>query len=62
MTLVIANAAMIYIARNSPSDVFLRKDVKICSKCTGEHPCRRAMSIKSLCNFIEIALGMGVPQ
>ena len=65
MTLVIANAAMIYIARNSPSDVFLRKDVlKICSKCTGEHPCRSGggISIKSLCNFIEIALGMGVPQ
>ena len=60
MTLVIANAAMIYITRNSPSDVFLRKDVlKICSKYTGEHPCRSAISIKSLCNFIEIALRHG---
>ena len=60
MTLVIANAAMIYIARNSPSDVFLRKDVlKICSKCTGEHPCRSAISIKSLCNFTQITLLQG---
>ena len=26
------------------------------SKFTGEHPCRSVISIKSLCNFIEIAL------
>ena len=33
-----------------------RKSVlKICSKFTGKHPCRRAISIKLLCNFIEIA-------
>ena len=37
--------------------MFLGKGVlKICSKFTGEHPCRNAISIKLLCNFIEIAL------
>ena len=45
------------MARSSRPDVFLRKGVpKICSKFTGEHPCRSAISIKLLCNFIEIAL------
>ena len=35
--------------------MFLGKDVlKVCSKFTGEHPCRSAISIKLLCNFIEI--------
>ena len=28
-------------------------------KLTGEHPCRSAISIKLLCNFIEIALWHG---
>ena len=31
----------------------------ICSKFTEEHPCRSAISIKLLCNFIEIALRHG---
>ena len=32
--------------------MFLRKSVlKICSKFTGEHPCRSAILIKLLCNF-----------
>ena len=32
--------------RSRPSDVFLGKGVlKICSKFTGEHPCRSATSI-----------------
>ena len=36
--------------------MFLGKGVpKICSKFTGEHPCRSAISVKLLCNFIEIA-------
>ena len=39
-----------------PLDVFLAKGVlKICSKFTGEHTCRKAISIKSQSNFIEIA-------
>ena len=34
--------------------VFLGKGVrKICGKFTGEHPCRRATSIKLLCIFSE---------
>ena len=41
-------------------EVFLGKGVlKICSKFTGEHPYRSAISIKLLCNFIEIALRHG---
>ena len=33
--------------RSSPSELFLGKGVlKICSKFTGEHPCRSAISIK----------------
>ena len=43
--------------RSSPSEVLLRKRVlKICSKFTGQHPRRSVISIKLLCNFIEIAL------
>ena len=42
-------------------DVFLEKGaLKICSKLTGEQPCRSAISIKLLCNFIEIALWHGL--
>ena len=48
------------IARGCHPEVFLRKGVmKICSKFTGEHPCRSVISIKLLCNFIEIALRHG---
>ena len=40
--------------------MFLGKGVlKICSKFTGEHPCRGAISVKLLCNFNEIALRHG---
>ena len=43
--------------RSSLTEVFLGKGVlKICSKFTGEHPCRSAILIKLLCNFIEITL------
>ena len=60
--------------KNSPSEVFLRKGVlKTCSKFTGEHQCRSAISIKLQSkatllkstllkiqsNFIEIALRHG---
>ena len=35
--------------------MFLGKGIlKICSKFTGEYPCQSAISIKLLCNFIEI--------
>ena len=40
--------------------MFWEKSVlKILSKFTGEHPCRRVISIKLLCNFIEITLYHG---
>ena len=46
--------------RSSRPEVFLRKSVlKICSKFTGEHPCRSAISIKLLCNSIEMARRYG---
>ena len=46
--------------RCSPPEVFLGKRVlKICSKFTGEHSCRSAISIKLQSNFIEIALRHG---
>ena len=45
------------IFRYSLPEVFLVKGVvKIRSKFTGEYPCRSAVSIKLLCNFIQIAL------
>ena len=40
--------------------MFLRKSVlKICSKFRGEQPCPSVISIKLLCNFIEITLQRG---
>ena len=44
-------------SRNSQSEVFLWKSVlKIRSKFTGENPCRSAISMKLLYNFIVITL------
>ena len=46
--------------RSCPPEVFLGKSVlKLCSKFTGEHPCRRMISIKLQSNFIEITLQHG---
>ena len=46
--------------RSSRQKVFSVKGVlKICSKFTGEHPCRSVISIKLLSNFIEITLQYG---
>ena len=46
-----------YYYRSSHPEVFLGKGVlKICSKFTGEHPCRSLISIKLQSNFIEITL------
>ena len=46
--------------RGSRPKVFLVKGVpKICSKFTGESPCRSVISIKLLCIFIEITLQYG---
>ena len=50
----------LYNIRSSHSEVFLRKGVrKICSKLTGEHPYRSAVSMKLQSKFIEIALRHG---
>ena len=46
--------------RSNRPEVFLKKGIlKICSKFTGEHPYRSVISIKLLCNVIEIALPDG---
>ena len=46
--------------RSSCSEVLLVKGVlKICSKFTGEGPCRSVISVKLLCNSIETALRHG---
>ena len=46
--------------RGSRPEVFLIKGaLKICSKFTGESPCRSVISIKLLCNFNEIAFRHG---
>ena len=47
--------------KSSPPEVVsLGKGVlKICSKFRGEHPCRSMISMKLLCNFIEIPLRHG---
>ena len=48
------------IFRSSHPEVLLRKGVlKMCSKFTGEHPCRSVISIKLQSNFIEITLRHG---
>ena len=45
---------------SSHPELFLGKVVlKICSKFTGEHPCRSATSIKFKNSFIEITLRYG---
>ena len=46
--------------RSSHPGLFWRKGVlKICSKLTGENPCRSVISVTLLCNFIEITLWHG---
>ena len=45
---------------SSQPGVFLAKFIlKVCSKCTGDHPCRRVISMKLQSNFIEITLRHG---
>ena len=57
---MITQGLYIKFIRSSLAEVFLKKGVlKICSKFTGEHPCRNVISIKLLCNFIEITLWHG---
>ena len=55
-----SNLKMLENFRSSSPEVLLGKDVlKIYSKFTGEHPCQSVISIKQLCNFIEITLWNG---
>ena len=52
--------AGIQMNRSSPPGVFLGKGaLKISIKFPEEHPCRSVVSIKLLCNFIEITLQHG---
>ena len=47
--------------RGSYPKVFLGKGVlKICSKFTGEHPCRSAISIKLQRPFVNLGIGIGI--
>ena len=49
------------LRRSSLPEVFLRKGaLKICSKFTGEHPCRSVTSIKLLFNLLKSHVDMGV--
>ena len=48
------------IYRSSHPEVFLGKGVlKICSKFAGDYHCQSVVSVKLLCNFIEITLWHG---
>ena len=50
----------VYCFRSSFPEVFLWKGIlKMCNKFTTEHLCQSVISIKLLCNFIEIALWHG---
>ena len=58
ITIICANLCEHF--RSNPLGLFLRKGVlKICSKSTGEHPCRSVISMRLLCNFIEITFWHG---
>ena len=60
MLLFRVNLCYLELVRSSPPEVFSGKGVlKICSKFTGEHPCRSVISIKLQSNFIEITLHHG---
>ena len=48
------------VSKSSPSEQFLGIGVqKMSSKFTGDQPCRSVISLKLICNFIEIALRHG---
>ena len=49
------------VRSNHPEVLLGKRVLKICSKFIGEHPCRSAISIKLLSNFIlKLHFGMGV--
>ena len=47
------------LRKQPPRGVLRKSVVKICSKFTREHLCRSVISIKLLCNFIQIILRHG---
>ena len=58
--LIFRSSSVFKKLKSSHLEVFLRKGVlKICNKFTGQHPCRSVISIKLLCDFIEIAFRHG---
>ena len=49
--------------RSSRPEVFLEKDaLKICSRFTGEHPCRSVISVKLLCTGKYVYTRLKVPR
>ena len=55
--LVIGGVTCSLLVRSSPLEVFLKKRfLEMCSKFTGEYPCRNVVSIKLQSNFIEITV------
>ena len=49
-----------HIYRSSLPELFLGKRIlEICSKRTGEHPCRSAISMKLFSNFVKIKIRLG---
>ena len=59
-TFIFIFRVLILKSRSSHPEMFLEKvALKICSKFTGEQPYRSVISIKLLCNFIEIPLRHG---
>ena len=59
---LVISSKNLYNNRSSRPEVFLGKGVlKICSRFTGEHPCRSVISIKLQSNFIKITLWHGCP-
>ena len=45
--------------KQTPRGILKKSAHKICSKFTGEHPCRSVISIKLQSNFIEVTLRHG---
>ena len=48
-----------YFSSSHPEEFLIKGVLKICSKFTGEHPCRSAISIKLQSKFIEITFWHG---
>ena len=52
---LLSKCVFLYFEKKPLPDVFFGKvALKVCTKFTGEHPCRSVISIKLLCNFNEI--------